>query len=129
MLRVCYVTRPSVDYVRPLQTTFVYSEIGGGGKKEAIILPDLPGPLYEPSPEFESFSAVKGDCLVMLTNHSVAVVPEIEEGTTEVTVAVVKLVFELLRLGFFRSGPPVRTLKPESRTPGLTPHQSANSNI
>jgi hypothetical protein len=107
LLRICYVSRPSVDYIRPLKTSFFFEEVVGGTNSPRggpIILPDLPGPLFEPNPEFQAFVEVKRDCLVMLTNHSAAIVPEIEEGTIEVTVAVAKLVFELVRLGFFRSG-------------------------
>jgi len=106
LLRVCYVSRPSVDYIRPLKTSFFYEEVIDGcssSREGPLILPDLPGPLFEPNPEFNAFAEVKRDCLLMLTNHSAAVVPEIEEGTIEVTFSGAKLVFELLRLGFFRS--------------------------
>lgn len=90
LIRVCYVDRPVVDYVNTLQTTFIFSEIGVKRGFEDddvwhVIAGDLPGPLFEPHPDCEGFAGLKKDCMGMLTNHAVAVVPEPEPGANQVS--------------------------------------------
>ena len=111
LMRACYLMRPNVDYISPLKTTYMFKEIRGTSD---LPLSLFPAPLITAPSECDEFEDLKRDCVILLSSHSVASIPESEPGQNDLTYAITKNVSELVHLGFFQvqigSAEPYRTL-------------------